>query len=149
MINNCLNRQGLPVYGDGMQIRDWLYVEDHCKAIDLVIHKGTLGEVYNIGGHNEKPNIEIVKSIIRYVSEKVDPSIDEGLIRHVSDRKGHDRRYGIDPTKIREALGWEPETMFAEGIRKNIDWYLENRQWMKHVTSGSYQQYYRSMYAGR
>ena len=149
MINNCLNKNSLPVYGDGMQVRDWLYVEDHCKAIDLVIQGGTLGEVYNIGGHNEKPNIEIVKSIIAYVAEKVDPSIDERLIRHVTDRKGHDRRYGIDPTKIREALGWEPETMFAEGIRKTIDWYLENRQWMEHVTSGSYQQYYRSMYAGR
>ncbi|WP_320122115.1 dTDP-glucose 4,6-dehydratase [uncultured Sphaerochaeta sp.] len=149
MINNCLNKNSLPVYGDGMQVRDWLYVEDHCKAIDLVIRKGTLGEVYNIGGHNEKPNIEIVKSIIAYVAEKVDQSIDERLIKHVTDRKGHDRRYGIDPTKIREALGWEPETMFAEGIRKTIDWYLENRQWMEHVTSGSYQQYYRSMYAGR
>ena len=149
MINNCLNKNSLPVYGDGMQVRDWLYVEDHCKAIDLVIRKGALGEVYNIGGHNEKPNIEIVKSIIAYVAEKVDPSIDERLIKHVTDRKGHDRRYGIDPTKIREALGWEPETMFSEGIRKTIDWYLENRQWMEHVTSGSYQQYYRSMYAGR
>jgi dTDP-glucose 4,6-dehydratase len=149
MINNCLNRQGLPVYGDGMQVRDWLYVEDHCKAIDLVIRKGALGEVYNIGGHNEKPNIEIVKSIIAYVGERVDPAVNESLIKHVSDRKGHDRRYGIDPTKIREALGWEPETMFSEGIKKTIDWYLENRQWMEHVTSGSYQQYYRSMYAGR
>jgi dTDP-glucose 4,6-dehydratase len=132
-----------------MQIRDWLYVEDHCKAIDLVLQKGTLGEVYNIGGHNEKPNIEIVESIIGYVSEKVDNTIDDTLIKYVTDRKGHDRRYGIDPTKIREALGWEPETMFSEGIRKTIDWYLENRQWMEHVTSGAYQQYYRSMYAGR
>lgn len=149
MINNCLNKNSLPVYGDGMQIRDWLYVEDHCKAIDLVIRKGALGEVYNIGGHNEKPNIEIVKSIIAYVAEKVDPTVNESLIKHVTDRKGHDRRYGIDPTKIKEALGWEPETMFSEGIMKTIDWYLENRQWMEHVTSGSYQQYYRSMYAGR
>jgi dTDP-glucose 4,6-dehydratase len=149
MINNCLNKQGLPVYGDGMQIRDWLYVEDHCKAIDLVLQKGTLGEVYNIGGHNEKPNIEIVESIIGYVSEKVDPAVNESLIQHVTDRKGHDRRYGIDPTKIREALGWEPETMFSEGIKKTIDWYLGNRQWMEHVTSGSYQQYYQSMYANR
>ena len=149
MINNCLNKQSLPVYGDGMQIRDWLYVEDHCKAIDLVLQKGTLGEVYNIGGHNEKPNIEIVESIIGYVSEKVDPAVNESLIQHVTDRKGHDRRYGIDPTKIREALGWEPETMFSEGIKKTIDWYLGNRQWMEHVTSGSYQQYYQSMYANR
>lgn len=149
MINNCLNKQELPVYGDGMQIRDWLYVDDHCKALDLVLHKGALGEVYNIGGHNEKPNIEIVKSIIAYVAENVDSSIDEKLIKHITDRKGHDRRYGIDPRKIRQELGWKPETMFAEGIRKTIDWYLENRQWMEHVTSGSYQQYYRSMYAGR
>ncbi|ADY12224.1 dTDP-glucose 4,6-dehydratase [Sphaerochaeta globosa] len=149
MINNCLNKQSLPVYGDGMQIRDWLYVEDHCKAIDLVLQKGRAGEVYNVGGHNEQPNIAIVRSIISYVSEKVDPSIDESLIKHVTDRKGHDRRYGIDPSKIREELGWEPETMFAEGIRKTIDWYLENRQWMEHVTSGSYQNYYQEMYANR
>lgn len=149
MINNCLNKQSLPVYGDGMQIRDWLYVEDHCKAIDLVLQKGRAGEVYNVGGHNEQPNIAIVKSIISYVSEKVDPSVGESLIKHVTDRKGHDRRYGIDPSKIREELGWEPETMFAEGIRKTIDWYLGNRQWMEHVTSGSYQNYYQEMYANR
>jgi dTDP-glucose 4,6-dehydratase len=149
MINNCLNKKSLPVYGDGMQVRDWLYVEDHCKAIDLVLQKGRSGEVYNVGGHNEQPNIAIVKSIIAYVSEKVDPSIDESLVKHVTDRKGHDRRYGIDPSKIREELGWEPETMFAEGIKKTIDWYLENRQWMEHVTSGSYQHYYQEMYANR
>jgi len=149
MINNCLNKKSLPVYGDGMQIRDWLYVEDHCKAIDLVLQKGRAGEVYNVGGHNEQPNIAIVKSIIAYVSEKVDPGIDESLIKHVTDRKGHDRRYGIDPSKIRDELGWEPETMFSEGIRKTIDWYLENRQWMEHVTSGSYQHYYQEMYANR
>ena len=149
MINNCLNKKSLPVYGDGMQIRDWLYVEDHCKAIDLVLQKGRAGEVYNVGGHNEQPNIAIVKSIISYVSEKVDPSVGESLIKHVTDRKGHDKRYGIDPSKIRKELGWEPETMFAEGIRKTIDWYLENRQWMEHVTSGSYQHYYQEMYANR
>ncbi len=149
MINNCLNKKSLPVYGDGMQIRDWLYVEDHCKAIDLVLQKGRAGEVYNVGGHNEQPNIAIVKSIISYVSDKVDPSVGESLIKHVTDRKGHDRRYGIDPSKIREELGWEPETMFAEGIRKTIDWYLGNRQWMEHVTSGSYQNYYQEMYANR
>lgn len=149
MINNCLNKKNLPVYGDGMQIRDWLYVEDHCKAIDLVLQKGRAGEVYNVGGHNEQPNIAIVKSIISYVSEKVDPSVGESLIKHVTDRKGHDRRYGIDPSKIRKELGWEPETMFAEGIGKTIDWYLENRQWMEHVTSGSYQNYYQEMYANR
>ncbi len=149
MINNCLNKKSLPVYGDGMQIRDWLYVEDHCKAIDLVLQKGKAGEVYNVGGHNEQPNIAIVKSIIAYVSGKVDPSIDESLIKHVTDRKGHDRRYGIDPSKIREELGWEPETMFVEGIGKTIDWYLENRRWMEHVTSGSYQNYYQEMYGSR
>ena len=102
-----------------------------------------------MGGHNEQPNIAIVKSIISYVSEKVDPSVGESLIKHVTDRKGHDRRYGIDPSKIRKELGWEPETMFAEGIRKTIDWYLGNRQWMEHVTSGSYQNYYQEMYANR
>jgi dTDP-glucose 4,6-dehydratase len=149
MINNCLNKKNLPVYGDGMQVRDWLYVEDHCKAIDLVLQKGKGGAVYNVGGHNEQPNIAIVKSIIAYVSEKVDSSIDEKLIKHVTDRKGHDRRYGIDPSKIRQELGWEPETMFADGIKKTIDWYLENRQWMEHVTSGDYQHYYQEMYANR
>lgn len=149
MLNNCLNRKNLPVYGDGMQIRDWLYVEDHCKAIDLVLHKGRSGEVYNVGGNNERPNISIVKSIIAYVSQKVDPSIDESLIKHVTDRKGHDRRYGIDASKIRKELGWEPETIFEEGIKKTIDWYLNNLKWMEHVTSGEYQRYYQEMYASR
>jgi dTDP-glucose 4,6-dehydratase len=149
MINNCLNKKDLPVYGDGLQIRDWLYVDDHCKAIDLVLRGGRSGEVYNVGGHNERTNITIVKNIIAYVSEKVDPSIDESLIKHVTDRKGHDRRYGIDPTKIRDELGWEPETMFEEGIKKTIDWYLENKEWMEGVTSGSYQHYYEEMYGSR
>ena len=149
MINNCLNKKELPVYGDGLQVRDWLYVDDHCKAIDLVLRGGRSGEVYNVGGHNERTNITIVKNIIAYVSEKVDPSIDERLIKHVTDRKGHDRRYGIDPTKIREELGWEPETMFEEGIRKTIDWYLNNKKWMEGVTSGSYQHYYETMYKDR
>lgn len=149
MINNCLNKKELPVYGDGLQVRDWLYVDDHCKAIDVVLRGGRSGEVYNVGGHNERTNITIVRNIIAYVSEKVDPSIDESLIKHVTDRKGHDRRYGIDPTKIRDELGWEPETMFEEGIRKTIDWYLENEEWMEGVTSGSYQHYYEEMYAHR
>ena len=149
MINNCLNKKELPVYGDGLQVRDWLYVDDHCKAIDLVLRGGRSGEVYNVGGHNERTNITIVRNIIAYVSEKVDPSIDERLIKHVTDRKGHDRRYGIDPTKIHEELGWEPETMFEEGIRKTIDWYLNNKKWMEGVTSGSYQHYYEEMYAHR
>jgi dTDP-glucose 4,6-dehydratase len=149
MINNCLNKKSLPVYGDGLQVRDWLYVEDHCKAIDLVLRKGRIGEVYNVGGHNERTNIFIVKSIIDYVSKEVDPTVSEDLIKHVIDRKGHDRRYGIDPTKIKEGLGWEPETMFEEGIKLTIGWYLEHKEWMEHITSGSYQHYYEQMYANR
>ncbi|PHO07903.1 dTDP-glucose 4,6-dehydratase [Thermoanaerobacterium thermosaccharolyticum] len=149
MINNCLNKKPLPVYGDGMNIRDWLYVEDHCKAIDLVLHNGKIGEVYNIGGHNERTNIHIVKTIISYIHDNVDSSVDESLIRFVEDRKGHDRRYGIDPTKIKEELGWYPETKFEDGIIKTIKWYLENREWMENVTSGEYQRYYESMYANR
>jgi dTDP-glucose 4,6-dehydratase len=149
MINNCLNKKDLPIYGDGLQVRDWLYVDDHCKAIDLVLREGRVGEVYNVGGHNERTNIDIVRNIIAYISEKVDPTIDERLIKHVTDRKGHDRRYGIDPTKIRDELGWEPETMFEEGIKLTIDWYLENSEWMEGVTSGSYQHYYEQMYGDR
>lgn len=146
MINNCLHHKELPVYGDGMQIRDWLYVLDHCKAIDLVLHKGRMGEVYNIGGHNEKPNLFIVHAIIDYVHDKVDKEVSETLIKHVTDRKGHDRRYGIDPTKIYTELGWLPETRFEDGIKLTIDWYLSHEEWMDHVTSGAYQQYYETMY---
>lgn len=146
MINNALKKKPLPVYGDGMNIRDWLYVEDHCQAIEMVMHKGRAGEVYNIGGHNERPNIVIVKTIINYLREKVDPSITEELITYVEDRKGHDRRYGIDPAKIKEELGWYPETSFETGIVKTINWYLNNREWMANVTSGEYQKYYREMY---
>lgn len=146
LINNCLNHKPLPVYGDGMNIRDWLYVEDHCKAIDMVINNGKLGEVYNIGGHNERTNIHIVKTVISYLNENVDKSITEDLIKYVEDRKGHDRRYGIDPTKIKEELGWEPETSFEDGIEMTIKWYLENKEWMKNVTSGEYQEYYKKMY---
>lgn len=149
MINNCLNKKPLPVYGDGMNIRDWLYVEDHCKAIDMVLHKGKIGEIYNIGGHNERTNIHIVKTIISYIHDNVDSSVDESLIRFVEDRKGHDRRYGIDPTKIKEELGWYPETSFEDGIIKTIKWYLENKEWMKDVTSGEYQKYYERMYSNR
>lgn len=149
MINNCLNKKSLPVYGDGLQVRDWLYVDDHCKAIDLVLRKGRIGEVYNVGGHNERTNIFIVKSIIDYVSTQVDPTVSEELIKHVTDRKGHDRRYGIDPSKIKEELGWEPETMFEEGIKLTIDWYLEHKEWMEHITSGAYQHYYEQMYGNR
>ncbi|WP_434640832.1 dTDP-glucose 4,6-dehydratase [Thermoanaerobacterium thermosaccharolyticum] len=149
MINNCLNKRPLPVYGDGMNIRDWLYVEDHCKAIDMVLHNGKIGEIYNIGGHNEKTNIHIVKTIISYIHDNVDSTVDESLIRFVEDRKGHDRRYGIDPTKIKEELGWYPETSFEDGIIKTIKWYLENKEWMKNVTSGEYQKYYERMYSNR
>jgi dTDP-glucose 4,6-dehydratase len=132
-----------------MQVRDWLYVKDHCKAIDLVLTKGKPGEVYNVGGHNERPNVFIVKSIIDYVQKNVDSSVSEALIKHVVDRKGHDRRYGIDPKKIKDELGWEPETRFEDGIKLTIEWYLKNRLWMEHITSGSYQNYYESMYANR
>jgi dTDP-glucose 4,6-dehydratase len=150
MINNAKNHKQLPVYGDGMQIRDWLFVEDHCKAIDMVAAGGKNGEVYNIGGHNERTNIFIVKTIIHQLSERLhDDAINESLIKHVEDRLGHDRRYGIDPSKIKADLGWYPETTFEVGIVKTIDWYLENEQWMERVTSGEYQKYYEEMYKNR
>ncbi|NUU97771.1 dTDP-glucose 4,6-dehydratase [Marinitoga sp. 1138] len=149
MINNALNHKELPVYGDGKQIRDWLYVTDHCRAIDLVFEKGKNGEVYNIGGHNEKENIYIVKKIIEILREKTgDKQINENLITHVKDRLGHDRRYGIDPTKIKEELGWEPEIMFDEGIEKTIEWYLNNKEWMERVISGEYLEFYKRNYGG-
>lgn len=146
IINNCLNHKNLPVYGDGKQVRDWLYVEDHCKAIDMVIQNGKVGETYNVGGHNERYNIDIIKNIITYVRENVDDTVSEDLIKHVEDRKGHDRRYGIDPEKIKNELGWYPETPFDKGIKLTIDWYLNNKDWMDRVTSGTYQQYYKKMY---
>ncbi|OAA86950.1 dTDP-glucose 4,6-dehydratase [Clostridium ljungdahlii] len=146
VINNCLNKMHIPVYGDGLNIRDWLYVEDHCKAIDMVIHSGPCGEVYNIGGHNERTNIQIVKTIISYIHDNVDSSVGERLIKYVEDRKGHDRRYGIDPTKIKDKLGWYPETKFEDGIVKTIKWYLGNKDWMNNVTSGDYKKYYEKMY---
>lgn len=149
MINNAINHKDLPIYGDGMQIRDWLYVEDHCKAIDMVIRDGKRGEVYNIGGHNERPNIVIVKTIIEYIKDNVDQEVGEHMMKHVEDRKGHDRRYGIDPEKIKRDLGWFPETTFEVGIKKTIDWYLNNKEWMRNVTSGAYQEYYKKMYEGR
>ncbi|MBC5580792.1 dTDP-glucose 4,6-dehydratase [Anaerofilum sp. BX8] len=149
MINNAKTRKPLPVYGDGMNVRDWLYVEDHCKAIDMVAQAGRDGEVYNVGGHNERPNIFIVKKIISALADRVDPAIDETLIKYVEDRKGHDRRYGIDPQKIRDELGWTPETTFEVGIEKTIDWYLANVEWMERVTSGAYMDYYREMYQNR
>lgn len=150
MINNALHHEKLPVYGDGLNVRDWLYVDDHCKAIDLVLQKGRLGESYNVGGHNEMANIDIVKIIIREVAKATgDAAITEDLIEHVTDRKGHDRRYAIAPDKIHSELGWLPETCFADGIVKTIDWYLAHEEWMAHVTSGAYQDYYAKMYAGR
>ena len=152
MINNALLGKKLPVYGDGKNVRDWLYVEDHVKAIDMVMEKGRLFETYNIGGHNEKQNIEIVRTIIEVLQEmlsKDDPRralVSEELITYVEDRKGHDRRYAIAPDKIRAEIGWEPETMFREGIRRTIQWYFEHEDWMKNVTSGAYQKYYEEMY---
>ena len=143
IINNALNGKKIPVYGDGLNIRDWLYVEDHCKAIDLIIHNGRVGEVYNIGGHNEMKNIDIVKIICKELGKP------ESLITYVSDRKGHDMRYAIDPTKIHNELGWLPETKFADGIKKTIQWYLDNKEWWETIISGEYQNYYEKMYANR
>jgi dTDP-glucose 4,6-dehydratase len=142
MIDHAKQHKPLPVYGDGMQIRDWLYVEDHCKAIDMVACGGRPGEVYNVGGHNERPNIFIVETIIRQLHDRLqDEGISEALIEHVQDRLGHDRRYGIDPTRIRDELGWYPETPFEKGIVLTIDWYLTHEDWMEHVSSGEYRQY--------
>jgi dTDP-glucose 4,6-dehydratase len=149
MLNNALRHEPLPVYGDGRQVRDWLYVEDHCAAIDLVLERGVAGEVYNIGGHNERTNLQIVTQIIDYVHEHIDSEVDARLIRHVKDRKGHDRRYGIDPTKIGEALGWRPQIAFEEGIVTTIRWYLDHQDWVADVTSGAYRDYYERMYKER
>lgn len=149
IINNAINHEKIPIYGDGLNIRDWLFVEDHCKAINMVINKGNIGEIYNIGGSNEKTNIDIVTIIIKYLSEKVDPTINTNLIKYVEDRKGHDRRYAIDSTKIKKKLGWYPETSFDNGIRYTIEWYLNNNTWIKNVTSGVYQDYYKIMYGER
>ena len=143
MIANCLNDKPLPVYGEGLNVRDWLYVEDHCRAIDLIIHKGKIGEVYNVGGHNEMKNIDIVRLICDYLGKPY------SLITHVTDRKGHDMRYAIDPTKIHSELGWLPETKFADGIKKTIDWYLNNREWWETIISGEYRSYYEKMYKNR
>lgn len=141
MIVNALHDKRLPVYGNGDNVRDWLYVEDHCVAIDLIIHHGRVGEVYNIGGHNERTNLEVVKTIIHELGK------DESLIQYVTDRLGHDRRYAIDPTKIKTELGWEPTTLFAEGIKKTIKWYMANHDWWERIISGEYQEYYKKMYS--
>ncbi len=143
MIVNALNNKVLPVYGNGENIRDWLYVEDHCIAIDMIIHKGKLGEVYNIGGHNERTNLEVVKTIIKELGKKDD------LINYVTDRPGHDMRYAIDATKIKNELGWKPTTDFEAGIKKTIKWYLENETWWENIVSGEYQNYYKIMYENR
>lgn len=143
MIINALHDRPLPVYGDGLNVRDWLYVEDHCRAIDLIIRKGKVGEVYNVGGHNEMRNIDIVKLICQELGKP------ESLITHVTDRKGHDRRYAIDPEKIYRELGWLPETKFADGIKKTIQWYLTHQKWWEDIISGEYQNYYQKMYENK
>ena len=143
MITRALADESLPVYGDGKNVRDWLYVEDHCRAIDLILHKGRIGEVYNVGGHNEMANIDIVRLILKKLGKP------ESVIRYVTDRKGHDRRYAIDPTKIHNELGWLPETKFADGIEKTVKWYLDNKKWWQDIISGEYRSYYEKMYSNR
>ena len=155
IINNALQGKKLPVYGDGKNVRDWLYVEDHAKAIDMVQEKGRLFETYNVGGHNEKQNIEIINIIIETLQEMLDDNdprkalVSKDLITYVEDRKGHDRRYAIAPDKIKSEIGWEPETMFKDGIKLTIKWFFENEDWMRNVTSGDYQKYYEDMYSGK
>ena len=143
MILNALEDKPLPVYGDGKNVRDWLYVEDHCRAIELILEKGRVGEIYNVGGHNEKQNIEVVKTILKALGKG------EELITFVRDRPGHDRRYAIDPAKIHRELGWLPRTSFDDGIQKTLDWYLKNRAWWEHIRSGDYQNYYEKQYGMR
>jgi len=140
MISRALNDENLPVYGKGENVRDWLYVGDHCTAIDLILHKGKVGEVYNIGGHNERTNLEVVKTILRELGKS------ESLIIFVKDRAGHDMRYAIDPSKTRRELGWEPTTLFDEGIKETIKWYLDNSSWWENIISGDYKDYYVNMY---
>lgn len=143
MIINALHDKALPVYGDGANVRDWLYVEDHCSAIDLIIRNGREGEIYNVGGHNEKSNLDVVKIILKALGKS------EDLITFVKDRPGHDRRYAIDPTKIHNELGWLPQTKFEDGITKTIEWYLANKDWWQEIISGEYQKYYEKMYKNR
>ena len=141
IISRALNDEDLPVYGKGENVRDWLYVEDHCSAIDKIIHFGRVGEVYNVGGHNERQNIEVVKAILRELGKP------ESLIKYVSDRKGHDLRYAIDPTKIETELGWSPTVLFDDGIKKTVQWYLDNRSWWENIINGDYKNYYEKMYS--
>lgn len=140
MIANALEGKKLPVYGEGKNVRDWLYVEDHCKAIDEILHGAKIGEVYNIGGHNEKTNLEVVKTVLKILQKS------EGLITFVKDRPGHDMRYAIDPTKIKNELGWYPETTFDKGIEKTVEWYLNNKPWWENIVNGEYRNYYEKMY---
>lgn len=150
-INNIRHRKPLPVYGQGVNVRDWLYVKDHARAIDLILHKGRVGETYNIGGHNEWRNIDLIKVICRTMDEKLGrpAGSSEALITYVTDRAGHDMRYAIDASKLQNELGWTPSLQFEEGIAETIDWYLDNEEWMRGVTSGAYQDYYTSMYQNR
>lgn len=143
IISRALADESLPVYGKGENVRDWLYVEDHCSAIDLVIRKGRVGEVYNIGGHNERTNLQVVKTILKELDKP------ESLITYVTDRPGHDMRYAIDPTKIHSELGWLPATKFDDGIKKTVEWYLDNKAWWENILQGDYQNYYERMYAKR
>ena len=147
-IHNIINNKPLPIYGKGENVRDWLYVEDHARAIDVVFHNGKIGETYNIGGHNEWTNIDLVKELCRQMDEKLgrEKGESEKLITYVTDRAGHDLRYAIDATKLKEELGWMPSLQFEEGISKTIDWYLANSEWLNHVTSGDYQKYYNQQY---
>jgi len=147
-INNIKNQKSLPVYGKGINVRDWLYVEDHAKAIDVIFHKGKLGETYNIGGHNEWRNIDLIQLLCKQMDEKLGrpEGSSEKLITFVKDRAGHDMRYAIDATKLQEELGWTPSLQFEEGLSKTIDWYLENEEWLQRVTSGAYQKYYQQQY---
>ena len=143
MITRALADESLPVYGNGLNVRDWLYVEDHCAAIDLVMRKGREGEVYNVGGHNERTNLDVVKTVLKELGKP------ESLITYVKDRPGHDRRYAIDPTKIHNELGWLPATTFDDGIRRTVRWYLDHQDWWKHILAGEYQNYYEHMYGNR
>jgi len=151
MINNIKNSKPLPVYGKGENVRDWLFVEDHASAIDVIFHKGRLGESYNVGGFNEWKNIDLVKLLCKIMDQKLNRADGESakLITYVTDRPGHDLRYAIDATKLNKELGWSPSLQFEEGLEKTVDWYLANEEWVKHVTSGDYQHYYEDMYKGR
>lgn len=150
-INNIINKKSLPVYGEGLNIRDWLYVVDHARAIDVIFHNGKIGETYNIGGHNEWTNIDLIKVLCQQMDEKLGRAKgdSEQLITYVTDRAGHDMRYAIDATKLKEELGWLPSLQFEEGLSKTIDWYLSNETWLNNITSGNYQKYYEQQYANR